>query len=325
MKPVKVTIGVRCYNAEKYIERCARSLFNQTYSNCDFLFVDDCSTDNTIEIIKRTVADYPNRINQLRIIRREKNGNRAACLNTILDNIDGDFFTLVDSDDYLESDAIEQFYKAQVSKNADIVIAEMKSIWPNYTSISSMKDFSRGKELCLAQLGSRARWCICGSFIRSNLISSDIRCITGANMGEDLAIEVRVTYKADKVFTLHKPLYVYDRTNENSSMYVFRESFRRQFDENMNLLYIYFQDKGKSYVDAWYHTRVISLIEDIKLVCIAGGHQEFYKDRVKRIREIDKKYKQFFPLSYKVINLLLWCRPILNTIIKFNKRIIWKD
>lgn len=312
----KVTIGVRCYNAEKYIERCARSLFSQTYSNCDFLFVDDCSTDKTIDIIKKTVADYPSRINQLRIIRREQNGNRSVCLNTVLDNIEGNFFTLVDSDDYLESNAIEQFYKAQVSQNADIVITEMKCIWPNYTMVTPVKDFISGKELCLAQLGFEARWCLCGCFIRSTLISNDIRCISGANMGEDFAIEVRITFKADKIFTLHKPLYVYDRTNVDSSMYTFRESYRRQFDENMDLLYKFFYNKGNLYVDAWYYTRVMSLIQDVKHVCIAGGHQEFYTDRVKRIRNIENKYKRNIPFSYKIICSLLCCRPLLNIIIK---------
>lgn len=319
MKSIKVTIGVRCYNAERYIERCARSLFEQTYENCDFLFVDDCSTDNTINVIKKVITCYPDRINQLRIITRKKNGNRAECLNTLLDNIKGDFFTLVDSDDYLESDAIEQFCKAQASQNADVVIAEMKSIWLSHTTVNPIKDFSTGKDLSLAQLGSKARWCICGSFIRSCLITDDIRCIPGANMGEDFAIEARVTYKADKVYTLHKPLYVYDRTNEDSSMFVFKESFRRQFDENMDLLYAFFKNKGDSYVDAWYHTRLKSLIEDVKLVCITGGHQEFYKDRVKRIKEIGKKYKNFYPLSYKIINSLLWCRPLLSVIIKWKK------
>lgn len=320
MDEAKVTIGVRCYNAEKYIERCARSLFNQTYRKCDFLFVDDCSTDNTIDIIKKTILDYPDRIEQLRIIRRKENGNRASCLNTILDNINGDFFTLVDSDDYLEPNAIELFFKVQSSNDSDVVISEMKSIWKDYTSISSMKNFPTGKDLCLAQLGSKARWCICGSFIRSNLITNDIRCIPGANMGEDLVIEVRLTYKANKISVLHSPIYIYDRTNENSSMFAFREEFRRQFDENMDLLYQFFQDKGESYINAWYHTRVISLIEDVKLVCIAGGHQKFYEDRVKRIRKIEKRHKLFFPFSYKIIHSLLWCRPILNIIIKCNKR-----
>lgn len=319
MEKYKVTIGVRCYNAEKYIERCAKSLFEQTYYNCDFLFVDDCSKDKTIEKIKEIVSGYPERESQVRIIKREENGNRASCLNTVLDNIDGDFFTLVDSDDYLELNAIEEFYRAQVQTNADMVLCEMKHLWAEHTTDIGLNDYTTGKELSLAQLGFKARWCVCGSFIRTSLLSPDIRCIPGANMGEDFTIEVRLSYKAGKVSTLHKALYVYDRTNENSSMYSFNESFRRQFDDNMDLLYNFFFDKGEKYIDAWNHTRVKSLIEDVKLICRAGGNNEFYKNRVIRIKGINKRYKSFYPTSYKLIESLLWCRPLLTLVLKISK------
>lgn len=316
MEQYKVTIGVRCYNAEKYIERCARSLFEQTYGNCDFLFVDDCSKDNTIQIIKKIASDYPNRATQVRIVERDENGNRASCLNTVLDNIDGDFFTLVDSDDYLEHNAIDEFYQSQVSSGADMVLCEMKQLWADRITINEIKDYTTGKELCIAQLGCKARWCVCGSFIRTSLITSGIRCIPGANMGEDFTIEVRLSYKADKIKILHKDLYVYDRTNETSSMFSFNESFRRQFDENMDLLYSFFSDKGAEYVEAWNHTRVKSLIEDVKQVCRVGAHDDFYRDRVIRIRKIDKKYKRFYSFNYKFIESFLWCRPLLNLLLR---------
>lgn len=316
MENAKITIGVRCYNAEQYIERCARSLFEQTYNNCDFLFVDDYSKDNTVEKIKEIASEYPERINQIRIFKREENGNRACCLNTVLNNIEGEFFTLVDSDDYLEVDAIEELCTAQTTSDADIVLCEMKHVWNDHTTDIGINDYISGRELSLAQLGFKARWCVCGSLIRTSLVTPDIRCIPGANMGEDFSIEVRLSYKAGKVNTLHKALYVYDRTNENSSMFSFNEDFRRQFDENMDLLYKYFSNKGEEYMNAWYHTRVKSLIEDVKMVCRAGGHNDFYKDRVARIKNIDKKHKSFYTFNYKIIDLFLGCRPLLNLLLR---------
>lgn len=317
MEQAKVTIGVRCYNAAKYIERCARSLFEQTYTNCDFLFVDDCSKDNTVEKIKEIASEYPEREAQVRIIIREENGNRACCLNTVLDNIEGEFFTLVDSDDYLTNEAIEELCKAQSNANADMVLCEMQHLFGDHSTIYGLSDFTSGKDLCVAQLGFNARWCICGALIRSILLTPDIRCIPGANMGEDFAIEVRLSYKAEKICILHKSLYIYDRTNEDSSMFTFNESFRRQFDENMDMLYSFFADKGSMYLDAWNHTRIKSLIEDVKLVCKAGGHNRFYDDRVKRIKAIDKGYKKFYPLTYRLIESLLCCRPVLNILLRY--------
>ena len=52
-----VSILVPVYGVEKYIERCARSLFEQTYDNLEYIFVDDCSPDSSIAILKRVMED----------------------------------------------------------------------------------------------------------------------------------------------------------------------------------------------------------------------------------------------------------------------------
>lgn len=69
---MSVSILVPIYNVEKYIERCARSLFEQTYSDIDYIFVDDFSPDNSIEILEKTLDEYPERKEHVRIIRHEK-------------------------------------------------------------------------------------------------------------------------------------------------------------------------------------------------------------------------------------------------------------
>ena len=48
-----VSILVPIYNVQDYIERCARSLFEQTYNNCEFIFVNDCTKDNSVLILKK--------------------------------------------------------------------------------------------------------------------------------------------------------------------------------------------------------------------------------------------------------------------------------
>ena len=65
-----VSVLVPVYGVEKYIERCARSLFEQTYQNLEFLFIDDASKDNSIQIVQNLIKDYPNRQSQLKIINR---------------------------------------------------------------------------------------------------------------------------------------------------------------------------------------------------------------------------------------------------------------
>lgn len=72
MEIKKVSILVPVYGVEKYIERCARSLFEQTYDNIEYIFVDDCTKDRSIEILQKVLEDYPNRKNQVKILNHEK-------------------------------------------------------------------------------------------------------------------------------------------------------------------------------------------------------------------------------------------------------------
>ena len=73
-----VTVVVPIYNVERYIEKCARSLFEQSLANLEILFVNDCTPDNSIDIILKVLADYPQRKEQTRIIKMSSNSGRAA-------------------------------------------------------------------------------------------------------------------------------------------------------------------------------------------------------------------------------------------------------
>ena len=73
-----VTVVVPIYNVERYIEKCARSLFEQSLANLEILFVNDCTPDNSIETILNVLADYPQRKGQTRIIKMSWNSGPAA-------------------------------------------------------------------------------------------------------------------------------------------------------------------------------------------------------------------------------------------------------
>ena len=90
-----VTIGITCFNAEETIERALESAVNQDWTNCEIVLVDDCSTDESVQIAN--VFAYNHR--HIRIIEREKNGGPAASRNTILQHAKGVFVAFFDDDD----------------------------------------------------------------------------------------------------------------------------------------------------------------------------------------------------------------------------------
>ena len=82
----KVSIGIPMFNAEKYIESCAKSLFEQSLDNIEYIFVDDCSSDTTVEKLQEVIAQYPQRAGAIKIIKHERNRGSAAARNTCIEN-----------------------------------------------------------------------------------------------------------------------------------------------------------------------------------------------------------------------------------------------
>lgn len=76
-----VSVLLPVYNVGPYIEKCCRSLFEQTCANIEYIFVDDCSTDNSINIIEQVSSEYPVRSGHVQIIRHQKNRGLAASRN----------------------------------------------------------------------------------------------------------------------------------------------------------------------------------------------------------------------------------------------------
>ena len=96
-----VSIIIPTYNRAKIVGRAISSALNQTYENIDVIIIDDGSSDNTAEILN--CLNDP----RIRLFKHEKNKGVAAAKNTGLRNIIGDWFTILDSDDEIVSDAIE--------------------------------------------------------------------------------------------------------------------------------------------------------------------------------------------------------------------------
>ena len=73
MENPKVSVLVPIYGVEKYIERCARSLFEQSLDNIEYIFVNDCTKDKSMDILYEVIKDYPHLLEQIRIINHETN------------------------------------------------------------------------------------------------------------------------------------------------------------------------------------------------------------------------------------------------------------
>ena len=94
MTRMKVSVIVPIYNVEKYISACARSLFEQTFKDVEYIFVNDCATDHSLEILKDVAAHYA--LPHCQFISHEHNRGSGAARLTGMEHAGGDFVMFVE-------------------------------------------------------------------------------------------------------------------------------------------------------------------------------------------------------------------------------------
>ena len=120
----KVSVIIPIYSVEKYIEKCAHSLFKQTLDDIEYIFIDDCTPDHSIEIIKDVLEQYPHRKKQTRIVRMPMNSGIGAVRKHGIQLATGDYIIHCDSDDWVDVTMYENMYKKALEENLDIVFCD---------------------------------------------------------------------------------------------------------------------------------------------------------------------------------------------------------
>lgn len=122
----KLSIIIPVYGVEKYLRECLDSAINQTYENTEIICINDCSPDNSIDILK----EYSKKDKRIKIIDLKKNVRQGVARNKAMEIATGDFITFLDADDYIQKDGYELAMK-KVSKDTDIVLFGFESFDEN--------------------------------------------------------------------------------------------------------------------------------------------------------------------------------------------------
>ena len=114
---MKVSVCIPIYGVEKYIERCARSLFEQTMTDdIEFIFVNDCTPDRSEQILLATLEDYPQRKKQVKILHHAENQGLTGARSTAVKAACGDYIIHCDSDDWVDPALYETMYRTAVEQ-----------------------------------------------------------------------------------------------------------------------------------------------------------------------------------------------------------------
>lgn len=118
-KDIKVSILVPFFKVENYVGKCVESLFCQTYKNIEYVFVNDCTPDKSMEIINENIDKFGVK-DKCKIIEHKTNKGISTSRNDCLDNATGDYILFIDSDDYIDLDMVESLVNAAKENDADI-------------------------------------------------------------------------------------------------------------------------------------------------------------------------------------------------------------
>ena len=208
---IKVSVIIPVYKVEQYIERCVRSLMEQTMDEMEFLFVNDCTTDKSIAVLESVLDDYPHRKPQVRIINHERNKGVHMARKTGLEHALGEYIGFCDSDDWCEPEMFEIMYRKACDQNADIVVnnafiergcrQEMTTISISPTPQDCLKRFHQKDRMAVAFWRHLIR--------RASLSLAFFDRVIPADRGTDLFMMIQVYYHARSIAAVPDCLYHY--------------------------------------------------------------------------------------------------------------------
>ena len=123
MSKIKVSIIIPVYNAEKHLKQCLNSLISQTINEIEVICVDDCSTDNSQNIIE----DFNTKDDRIRYFSMRKNSGSGLARNKGINHAKGEYLSFVDADDHIiNTNCYEEIYKFAHKNSADMVSTNLK-------------------------------------------------------------------------------------------------------------------------------------------------------------------------------------------------------
>ncbi|MCL1665346.1 glycosyltransferase [Elizabethkingia ursingii] len=271
-----VSIIVPVYNAESTLYIALDSIISQSYQHLEVILIDDCSQDNTLDVIDRYTVRLSNQTDIIiKVISHEHNKGVAGARNTGLNNATGDYIYYVDADDYIERDAIEIMAKEAIETEADIIGCNWYLSFSHNERKMNQSSFETPVEAIQKILSGKMRWNLWLFMVRRSLYEEyNIRFLDGMNMGEDMMAMVKLFINAKKVSYIDKALYHYGQSNEGSLTKTYSERHRKEVIANLNSIEVYLQ---KSAYSGQFDEKINFLKLNIKLPLLISDEKDNYK------------------------------------------------
>ena len=306
---MKVSVIIPVYNVSAYIERCLLSVLNQTWQDLEIIVVDDCTPDDSMEIVRKIAMSHP-KGSVIRCVLHEINKGQSAARNTAIKIATGDFLYFLDSDDYLPLHSIESLMQYAIEGIYDFVLGNYEIVGDYetilYTKMLTSSLYADNIIKAYAyDILPRTVWNMVVK--RSFILSEELFFEEGIIHEDDLWTFFLVS-KAKSAFILNKTTYYYythsNSTTGNPSLrnlecririiglmyeYILKHSDTLQKNK---YVYVTFEEAKAKYFD-----RILYYTKD----------QEFQLNSYKLFREKHYALKKCFLFMF-LGNNILWLR-----------------
>lgn len=204
----KVSVIIPVYGVEKYIERCARSLFEQTLDDIEYLFIDDCTPDKSIDVLKRILNEYPQRQSQVHIHKMDRNSGQAAVREWGMRNAKGEYIIQCDSDDWVDVNMYKLLYETAVRDNSDIVVCDFFKVESEDVIRRNAKNRLSKQGYISDMLQVHVACSVWNKLVKKSIVDESF-IYPLHNMGEDLLMSIQFIEKANQISFVDEALYYY--------------------------------------------------------------------------------------------------------------------
>lgn len=287
----KVSVIIPVYNVEKYIERCAKSLFSQTLDDIEFIFIDDCTPDRSIDILKRVLDNFPKKKENVKIMRMPKNSRQAAVRKYGIEIATGDYIIHCDSDDWVDDDLYEKMYKEAVQSDADVVVCPIIDEYENYSSMRKFLEYPcSGKEVVAGWYCTNLGMHVWSKLVRREVfIHNNLYPFEGINLWEDNGLMLRAFYYVNKISAIKDSAYHYNQANINA----ISVSYGRQGIEQMIKCAMLLDEFYSNKQDSERYTKTVNALKFLAKINLITTRYDWLKE-----------FYALFPESNEAVNYI---------------------
>ena len=241
-----VSVVVPIYNVSQYIERCVRSLFEQTLETIEFIFVNDCTLDDSIVILERLMEEYPERKKQSRIIHHEKNQGLACSRIDGIKVATGKYIIHCDSDDWVDTDLYEKLYNKAEETGADITICDFQCEFNSGRKPDKIvTNFNGTPRQALENMHRESFYCMVWRALmrREFVVEHKLLPPPLVDMWEDTCVTIPAFYYANKIAKVDDAVYHYFVNDQSYSANSARPKLYEDRKATIKHLEQFFADK----------------------------------------------------------------------------------